>query len=422
MKLSKSFIIFIVALFVVVLLFQLSAPPKYSWKETFGAKDKNPFGCYVFDSVMRASTHDRYTVSTRTLAQISKDEETHSVLLSEATSFDRIDIISIKNICHKGATVMIASSSNYNDTQFEEAFGMVTDGGYYLDFDKLKQSFLNDSNNYKNSIIWNGKGYDKQSYPSNSLIATGYVSLQKDKKQFKVLAFRTLSYNEIGGENVSVDKCPPIAVSRKIGKGTLILTSSPLLFTNYAITSKDIMTPYYVMRMMSQMKGLPIERTTAYISGSRSEEEVSPLSFFLNQKPLRTALYISLLLIVVFMIFTARRRQRIIPIITKPVNRSLDFVKQIGMMYYQHHDNAYLVGRKFDFICSDLRRIYDIDILDNEADERNFAIISQQTGLSKERIKEIILHARYAHNGAYISDKEMMTFIDELNSLTIATE
>jgi hypothetical protein len=96
MKLSKSFIIFIVALFVIVLLFQLSAPPKYSWKETFGAKDKNPFGCYVFDSVMRASTHDRYTVSTRTLAQISKDEETHSVLLSEATSFDRIDIISIK--------------------------------------------------------------------------------------------------------------------------------------------------------------------------------------------------------------------------------------------------------------------------------------------------------------------------------------
>ena len=69
----------------------------------------------------------------------------------------------------------------------------------------------------------------------------------------------------------------------------------------------------YLFRLLSHLKGLPVVRTEAY--GAGAQVEVSPFRYFLSQRPLRWALYLTMLVLVLFMVFTARRRQRAIPVI-----------------------------------------------------------------------------------------------------------
>ena len=99
-----------------------------------------------------------------------------------------------------------------------------------------------------------------------------------------------------------------IAVSIPRGKGEVILVSAPLLMTNYAILNHDN-GAVLIHRMMDRMKHLPVIRTESYMSATAQAEE-SPFYVFLHEPPLRWALYIPMLSILLFCIFTARRRQR----------------------------------------------------------------------------------------------------------------
>jgi hypothetical protein len=60
----------------------------------------------------------------------------------------------------------------------------------------------------------------------------------------------------------------------------------------------------------------------------------SPLRVILEHVELRTALYILLLLIVVYLFFDAKRKQRIIPIIQSPTNHTIQFIKTVGNLYF----------------------------------------------------------------------------------------
>ena len=63
MKSSRLFIVVIIALMVVVILFEMNAPARFNWDDhSQSYKSKQPFGCYVMDSVLRASLPHGYEV------------------------------------------------------------------------------------------------------------------------------------------------------------------------------------------------------------------------------------------------------------------------------------------------------------------------------------------------------------------------
>ena len=63
MKSNRLFIVVIIALMAVMLLFQINAPTRFQWDDfSQSYKSKQPFGCYVMDSVLRASLPQGYEV------------------------------------------------------------------------------------------------------------------------------------------------------------------------------------------------------------------------------------------------------------------------------------------------------------------------------------------------------------------------
>ena len=104
-----------------------------------------------------------------------------------------------------------------------------------------------------------------------------------------------------------------------------------LHFTNYGVL--DGKNAAYIFRLLSQMGEFPIIRTEGYLEEA-AQVQMSPFRYFISQRPLRWALYLTMIAILLFMTFTARRRQRVIPVIHEPENKSMEFTELIGTLYF----------------------------------------------------------------------------------------
>ena len=211
-----------------------------------------------------------------------------------------------------------------------------------------------------------------------------------------------------------------VSVGTKIGDGYLYADCNPLIFTNYGTLHPEMAR--YQHYAMSQIADCEVIRMPANLflkfeDGSDSYRQ-SPLTFFLSQPSLRWALFTLLAAIVIGMFFTARRRQRIIPVIKRPENRNLGFVKIIGSIYYHRRDRVDLLWKKYTYFKEELRRKQLIDIDDKASDTQNFAILSQLTGMEEKAIADKISLLRFmlAMEGD-IEFEEMQTSIDDMNEI-----
>ena len=182
-----------------------------------------------------------------------------------------------------------------------------------------------------------------------------------------------------------------MAVERNLYRGKLIMASTPLLFTNYGIL--DRAANVYLMRQ-------------------------SPLHFFLQHPPLRWAIYLTLATVLLFYIVTARRRQRVIPVVRGKRESELEFARLVSKLYLHCHDNADLVCKKRALFADALRSALDVDIFDRKADAVSVATIAACTGQDAERIKALLLDLRLVGEGEVkMSDKEMKRLIDQMNEI-----
>ena len=118
------------------------------------------------------------------------------------------------------------------------------------------------------------------------------------------------------------------------------------------------------------------------------------------------------------MIFTAKRRQRVIPVAREPENKSLEFTELIGTLYYQKKDHADLVRKKFTYFAEELRKDIQVDIEEVADDERSFHRIAQKTGLETDDIAKFIREMRpVIYGGRVISEEEMKLLIDKMNEI-----
>ena len=82
MKFSRIYIVCILLFLLLVFLSEYRMPKHFRWEPTYSHTDKQPFGCYVFDSVLSASLPQSYTVSNQSLYQMYKSlKQPHGILL-----------------------------------------------------------------------------------------------------------------------------------------------------------------------------------------------------------------------------------------------------------------------------------------------------------------------------------------------------
>ena len=374
----------------------------------------NHFGCAVFDSLMEKSVPAGYEVTRKTIAQLEREgygKKPHAFLIqTDRFSPSATDIRSLDRLLKAGNKVFIATSYIEPDSLYPD-LQIAINGQYGFSPMEVKSSIANQSIPY-DTLIWSHQlPYLEKEYAVYAAMAGNNITVE-GKAVCDTLVSCWLSEED----SDSTDGYWLARVVRiKRGKGELFVSCDPLLMTNYGILDTQING--LIFRLMSQFRGLPIIRTEAY--GPETEFETNtPLRFWLQNEPLRWAIYLTLGGLLLFCVFYARRRQRVIPVVEEPANRSLEFVKLIGTLYHQKHINRDLLQKKYSYFGETLRRMTMIDVEDVESRKENIAQIAIRTGMPEAEVRMILDRVeRYLQDNVEVKDAALRKAIDGMDMI-----
>ena len=411
MKLNRWFVIGILVFLVVMFIVELQLPKNFSWKPTFHHADKQPFGCYLFDSMLTKTMPQGYTVTDSSLYQLAKDSMKKRGILVVADQMNLIsaEMKAIFSMANNGSHVMLVAhdlGSFAKDTLGLRIWG----SGNTFDL----QNFVK-YNKERDTLRWvsDTLGYKPQRYAVFNPLLTHRFGFEVDSAHATI---RT----PLDKQALNKDGYLLSATMRQ-GKGYITYICVPLMFTNYAVIDQDDdhnRTFEFTLRCLSLMKHLPIVRTQAYCP-KYDEAEQTPLRYIISQPPLRWALYTLLAGALLFLIFEGRRRQRVIPIEKAPENHSLEFIRLVGSLYYHSRERRSLVVRKYIYFAEELRRTVHVDVTDASEDDITLPTLARLTAIDEKDIRDLILRLRLladtTDDETEISRKQMKQYIDQMN-------
>ncbi len=420
MKGNIRFAVFLLLLIGGMFALEQSFTKEFSWNPTFSPTDKQPFGCYVFDEVVSSSLKGNYSFTDKTFYQIDNDStKAMPKALLSINDYAFMDSVQFKSMVHllkKGYKIMFVSS-NLSPILVDSL--KITSHNIYLNDDAIK--FMTKQVVKRKPLFLADKSFTKRVFWYYPQICNDYFSgvdpsetknpdEQKDNRKQTWLS-------RIPATVIARNKDRnTIAFSKKVGKGELFIVSNPLLFTNYGIL--DQKNAAYVFSLLSYMKGLPLVRCG--VSESKSASAESPLRYILSQPSLRWSLYLTLITILLFMFFTAKRRQKVIPIIEAPLNQTLDFVKLIGTLYYQKKDHLGLLRKKQIYFVQTVKRETNIDIEEEKLTPELCRRLSNKTGMEPDKINKLLSDIEMFMTYDYdVDDKTLREYIDRMNEFII---
>lgn len=459
MKMNRGFIIGCLAMLGVMMLLQLSMPHQFSWVETYSKNDSEPYGCMLFDDVMTDGMRNGYGVTEKRLEQLT-DGKNNVLMVCRELSLTETDAKALKEMLKNGATVMIAAKGTEEgktDSIMAYDYGVAFNSFRDLDVDYFKKN-IND-NEYapydtvyfktprEEYIVYDfmigchldteyATGVnaiaDIQTNCSDNLYARRFYKKNMKRRdkimQEKDSLKREQMLNEFNDEfeyyyNSNEELRPKtyrhIAIERKVGKGKIIIVSTPLFFTNYGILSKrNTGLTSLLMARLADKPTLRTEAKTRVGNTLTGEEEKTPLDYIFSNRALSDAWRLALFTVFLFMVFKARRRQRVIPVYHEPRNHNIEFVKLIGSLYWQKHDNNDLLAKKFALFAEDVRKWTGTDLFNADDDERSAERIAKMTGMEVEEVKKKLKELRFLMlYELQIEDADLKKAIDTMSEI-----
>ena len=328
MKFSRIYIVCILLFLLLVFLSEYRIPKHFRWEPTFSHNDKQPFGCYVFDSVLAASLPHGYTVNRQTLYQLRNLKEPHGILIvaDDMLNMTKTDVKYALALAEKGHRLLLATNDCAHIFEDTLRCHSYLRGTSHPLVDYVKKGYGRDT------VQWLGDDrYASREYYFYPQMKNHVLLLRADSIRCRLLS---MPINDpIISDSLLAHAT---AVTFPIGKGSITWACTPLIFTNFGILDNN--NHEYIFRLLSETGGLTMIRTEAYLPVVQ-EAEQTPLRYIISQRPLRWALYLTLLTLLLAMLFGCRRRQRVIPVIQPPRNHLLEFVQLIGTLYYQRRDS-----------------------------------------------------------------------------------
>lgn len=127
------------------------------------------------------------------------------------------------------------------------------------------------------------------------------------------------------------------------GRGQLVLSSTPLAFSNAALTGEGDAAAYVggVLAALPRQPVLWDDHYKPYAEFART-----PLRYVLRTPALRWAYGLLVLGGVLFVLFRGRRWQRVVPVVAPPPNAQREFARTVGRLHFVHGDTRRLAERK----------------------------------------------------------------------------
>ncbi|WP_139920102.1 DUF4350 domain-containing protein [Hymenobacter sp. DG01] len=195
------------------------------------------------------------------------------------------------------------------------------------------------------------------------------------------------------------------------GRGHFYICSVPLAFSNYFV-----LQPQASDFAFAALSYLPNGRTIWWDEyqkqGRRGEQSL--LRVLLEHEALRTAVYLALAAAVLFVLFEARRRQRIIPVLKPLPNTTLLFTRTVAGLYRQGGSHELIAEKKIGLFLEYLRTRYHepgLDLTDEATRER----LAQKSGIARAEVDALVRRINFLLTAPQVSDAELLALNKAIN-------
>jgi hypothetical protein len=372
-------------------------PSQFFWNPTYNTNDKQPYGAYVFDKLLNSYWKENYIHSYDNITDLYHRNETlndkNLLILCSHFQITNSECNYLLDYLKQGGNALIAAEVFDSELEDMLYFFLKNNHSYFLPINlSLKQPVT--SVHFYNSVS------NDTVFEIPQSLVTQYFVLDTIPKADNVYVMAEDSENN------------PVMLHYKMGKGNLILSCTPLLFTNYAILSDSI--NLFITQSLAYLKNAPLVRTEYYEDYRYIDKNYSIFRYLLAQPSLKFAYFLVIITISIFMIFTAKRKQHPIPVLQPPPNKMLDFIRSISALYLIRNNNADLVLKKYIYWSDKLRKKYGIDIVNEEHDKTFIEHFSAKTGMSETEVRGLFLKLDGIRENSDINDKEMMDLITKM--------
>ncbi len=344
LKGNKKYSIVLAVCFTALMLLQIFTPKPINWSVSYTKKAKIPFGTSALYTMLpTVFPSQKITNAEFPIYNIlnNKPFQNHTyIIINNIFKPDTLDTRELLKFASRGNTVFI--SANYFEGKFADTLKLKTDN--YFDLGTITK---NDSALF--SKLYKSRDTVKINFSNPTLKNPLYYTYNKGMEGTYLNSFDTAKSIVLGcNDNKKIN-----FINYKIGKGQLFINTLPEAFSNYHFVNTNYS---YVYKALSYLPNQPVIWDEYYKAGNDKSD--SPLRVIFNNPLLLKAYYLLILSLILFMIFGAKRKQRIIPIVEPYKNTTLQFVDIVGTLYYQTGNHKNIADKKIIYFLEHIRTVF----------------------------------------------------------------
>ncbi|GAB3006110.1 hypothetical protein GCM10027051_01570 [Niabella terrae] len=332
--------------------------------------DKNPYGAFVFHEYL-TSFFPEARVRTNNLppgsSEVLNRPDSNMLYIILTPDFNPMayEMEELFYLLDRGNTIFI-SSFHFNKTAEDYLKTVVSSNSSV--FYPLPAAAEDSMRVSLNRRLYSGNS--QFSYPGKSV--EGYF-LKTDPHHALTLGY------------AANDKPNLIAIRK--GPGTLLVHTAPLALSNYFLLSDR--NEAYFEKIFSQFSDQTrVIIWDQYFGKPHRNPKSGWFSAIMKNNYFRTGILTALFFLILFAITEFRRKQRLIPVVEPPVNDSLEFVKTMGLLYYEKGDHQDLARKMSTFFLEHVRSRY--QIFTAVLDDKFVQELSDKSGVTQPLVAEIV--------------------------------
>jgi len=433
----------------------LSGKSSVQWWETYRPDDKQPYGATVFHQLLKDVRQGQpFHVVTDTLAnELPEDpgaQVDNYLFIGNEAYPDSADTEQLIRFVQAGNNAFFLVNTVSN--RFLDSL-LVLEQEVMPEAVEPEMEEFNEDEGYSDEEVYEEEYYENESWEIEQTSATYYDSCAtlylNNKNLIPYPLVRRFEYERgynnwtylqdklasIDGNEAEVlgqiNRTYTNFIRVKYGKGFIYVHTTPLAFTNYFMLSDTVND--YTREVMSYLgeghiywdeenRDYDFKAYKRNMGANLSEE--GPLEFILSERPLRTAWYLLLLAALLYLIFGARRQQRIIAVADNMDNTSIEYAEVISQLFMKQSDHKKLILLKMELFKAHLRERFMIrlPLTGEEENGKLFAHIAQRSGVDQSLIESIFTQYHYLSVIEGVSTASMLEFHQKIEQFYVLSK
>jgi len=392
MSRTKIYIIIAAIIAIIaIILTQLNYENVYkaNWSKNYKMDSKDPYGLWLFQSLINEKYGEENVLLLSELNYAEIDSSYDYLKIAANISYPSYQIDSIYELINKGMNSMFITK------EFDQAFVENYIPNPYTKYQIDSSIHLSQAEGFDSTF----KFKFRQQHINKS-IPKSYATFENFESDKDSLSTNLLYVNHYG-ESAFIEY--------ELGAGKVYHHAIPELFLNNASRNEDYLRHFNFV--LGNLKADKLIMDDLRVSSANSNAK-NPIEYILSQKSLKWAYGLMVSSILLFVLFQSKRKQKIIPVLQKNKNTSLEYVQTLSKLYEGQGQHSKLALKMEDIFLQRIKNRYYID----PSNKDFIKLVSLKSKIPKVDIENIMNRFESAHNKFNFTEDQLVALYNLLNS------